>query len=158
VFVLFHTKFHLLYRVVTGVDNLECMALQLQTLLRMYRLDLAKKLCAKMQEKDDDATLTQLCQAWLNMQIGGEKLQDAYYIFQDFCDKFSPSAMLLNSQAACFIGQQKYEEAEAVLRDCLDKDSNNYDALVNLIVLSQTTEKQTDNSASVSNKNVLISD
>lgn len=115
--------------------------MQLQCLLRINRLDMARKVLAKMQEKDDDATLTQLALAWVNIDIGGEKLQDAYYVFQDFCDKFVPTSMLLNGEAVCLIGQEKYEEAEGVLRDSLDKDLNNYDTLINSIALAKHTDK-----------------
>lgn len=117
--------------------DLECLAMQLQCLLKINRLDLAKKSLARMQEKDDDATLTQLATAWVNIEQGGDKLQDAYYIFQDFCDKFVSTSLLLNGQAVCFLGQEKYEEADSVLRLSLDKEPNNLDTLINLVALTQ---------------------
>lgn len=117
------------------------MALALQCLLKINRLDLARKLGETMSKLNDDATLTQLSQAWLNIQLGGEKLNDAFYIFQEFIDKYTASVYLLNGQAVCCIGTGKYDEAERLLREALDKDSNNYDSLVNLVTLSQLTGK-----------------
>lgn len=128
-------------------NDLECMALSLQCLLKINRLDLARKLGETMSKLNDDATLTQLGQAWLNIQLGGEKLNDAYYIFQEFIDKYTASVYLLNGQAVCCIGTGKYEDAERLLREALDKDSNNYDSLVNFVTLSQLTSKGGANTA-----------
>lgn len=124
-------------------DSLECQAIQVYIYLRMSRLDLAKKILTSMTEKNDDDTLTQLAQAWLNIEISGEKLQDAHYIFDDFKDKLTPSVLLLNNLAVCAIGQQKFddEDTQGYLRDGLDKESNNYDLLVNYIFLAQQTDK-----------------
>ncbi|PIK44182.1 putative coatomer subunit epsilon isoform X2 [Apostichopus japonicus] len=118
-------------------DSLECCALMVQIYIRIDRVDLAKKEVKKMQEQDDDATLTQLAQAWFNLAVGGEKLQDAYYIFQELADKNSSTSLLLNGQASAYIQQGKLEDAEDVLQEALDKDSNSPETLINLIVLSQ---------------------
>ena len=52
--------------------------------------------------------------------------------------------MLLNGQAASYIGQEKFDEAEAALQEAVERDPNNVDTLINLIVLSQQTGKPTE--------------
>jgi len=117
-------------------SSLECSALAVQIYLKLDRVDLAKKEIKKMADVDEDAIITQLANAWVYM-ASGEKLQDAYFTFQEQADKNTATTMLLNSQALCYINQGKYEEAVSLLQEALDKDSNNPDAMVNMIVLNQ---------------------
>lgn len=128
-------------KILHGSENLESMALSVQCLLALNRIDLAKQILSKMQEISDDATLTQLAQAWIAISSGTEQMQDAFHIFQEFCEKNQPTPMLLNGQAICQLGQEYYEEAESSLREALTKKHNDYDALVNMMVLSHLSGK-----------------
>ena len=59
------------------------------------------------------------------MAIGGDKIQEAYYICQDMIDKLGSTALMLNGQAVTFLAQGKYTEAEAALAEAIEKDPNN---------------------------------
>ena len=50
----------------------------------MDRVDLAWKELKTMQEKDDDATLTQLAQAWVNIMMVGNFVSQMIFLFSVF--------------------------------------------------------------------------
>lgn len=55
------------FKILHTSESLEAMAFILDILLKIDRVDLARKKLKEMQDKDDDATLTQLAQAWINV-------------------------------------------------------------------------------------------
>ncbi|GJQ88290.1 hypothetical protein Trydic_g3771 [Trypoxylus dichotomus] len=134
-------NFETAYRLLHTIDSLDAMAMILDILLKINRVDLAMTKLSEMREKDEDATLTQLAQAWVFCAAGKDDLRNAYYIYQDLIDKYGATPLLLNGQAVTYIAQGKFDEAEAALQEAIDKDPNYTDTLINSIVLSQITAK-----------------
>uniref|UniRef100_A0A0C9RGV8 Coatomer subunit epsilon n=1 Tax=Wollemia nobilis TaxID=56998 RepID=A0A0C9RGV8_9CONI len=114
--------------------TLELCALTVQIYLKMHRSDHAEKQLKIMQQIDEDHTLTQLANAWLNLAVGGSKIQEAYLIFQDFCDKYQQTVTILNGKAICCMHMGRFDEAESVLLEALNKDAKDADSLANLVV------------------------
>ena len=55
---------------------------------------------------------------------------------QELIDKYEPTPMLLNGKANALALQHKFEEAEATLQESLEKDSNNPETLINMMVVT----------------------
>ncbi|OQR72025.1 coatomer subunit epsilon-like [Tropilaelaps mercedesae] len=124
-------------KVLSNCATLESMALTLQCYLLLDRIDLATKELNRMVSADEDASLTQLCSGWLHLHTGGDKLQEAFYIFTEMADKNTKTPLLAVGLASVLIAQGKYEEADQCLADALEKDPNHVETVINQIVVSQ---------------------
>ncbi|KAJ6967062.1 hypothetical protein NC652_004575 [Populus alba x Populus x berolinensis] len=87
----------------------------------MHRSDYAEKQLRIMQQIDEDHTLTQLASAWLNLAVGGSKIQESYLIFQDLSEKYPMTGLILNGKAVCCIHMGNSDEAETLLLEALNK-------------------------------------
>ena len=113
----------------SACTSLEMHAMMINAYLKLERADLAERQLKAMQGVDDDATLTQLCTAWVNVGLGGLKVQEAFYVFQELGDKFEWTARLYNGSAACNMVMGRFEEAEKDLMEALSKDSKDPETL-----------------------------
>jgi coatomer protein complex subunit epsilon len=117
----------------SSAGSLELLALAIQVALQIERPDVANKMLGVMQEKDDDAPLTQLANAWVNIATGGERVQEAGYIFQELGDRFNWTPKLLNGSAICNMVMGRFDQAEKQILEALSKDPRNPDTLANVI-------------------------
>jgi coatomer protein complex subunit epsilon len=77
-----------------------------------------------------------------NIEQGGEKYQQAFYVFEELAQAPSSSSpQSLISQAVAEIHLGRLEEAEAALQQALAKDAKNADAIANSIVLNALAGK-----------------
>ncbi|XP_073281441.1 coatomer subunit epsilon-1-like [Primulina huaijiensis] len=116
--------------------TMELHALNVQIFLKMYRSDYAEKQLKIMQQVDEDHTLTQLANAWLNLAVGGSKIQEAYLIFQDFAEKYQVTSLILNGKALCCMHKGEFVDAERLLLEALNIDAKDPETLANLVVCS----------------------
>ncbi|KAL5665168.1 hypothetical protein ACJX0J_025276, partial [Zea mays] len=122
---------------------LHMLALNVHIYLQMNRTDHAKKQLRVMQQLDEDHTLTQLTNAWVDLVLGGSKIQEARLIFQDLSDKYPTTCTILNGKALCSTHMGNFEDAEGLLLESLNKDAKDTKTLANLTVCSLNLGKPT---------------
>nr|VZI22612.1 unnamed protein product [Spirometra erinaceieuropaei] len=116
-------------------------ALTVQCLLSINRSDLAGKTVRRMQVADEDALPSQLASAAFYLAKGGDKLNEALSIYQELQEKYKPTPLLLNGQAAALMTMGRWADAEPVLQQSLDLEPSHAETLINMMVVSQHTGK-----------------
>ncbi|PRP82950.1 coatomer subunit epsilon-1 [Planoprotostelium fungivorum] len=144
-------------RCVHQSSNIECLALLAQIYLRINRLDLASKEMRRMEQTDDDHTLTQLTRAWVGIAEGGEKVEEAVQTLTTLSERYGSSATLLNGLGVAALQQQQFGEAEQCFLRALEKKPSDTDAISNLITTyshqnksSEVIQRQLNQLASIS--------
>ena len=105
-------------------QTMEQLALWAQFCLKIHRLDLAQAHLKKLSDADEDATLTQLVGAWINLHKGGDNTKEAAYTYEELIDKFGSSLTLLNGLAVAKMHQKDYDEAQKRLQEVRGRVGN----------------------------------
>ncbi|KAI8081287.1 coatomer epsilon subunit-domain-containing protein [Halteromyces radiatus] len=125
--------------------KLECVALAVQIYLQIDRLDLARSEVNHAKSWAEDALLLQMMEAWVGLRVGGEKYQEAFYIFEEFGQSSTGQTVrVLNGQATANLAMGRYPEAESLLLEALNKNSDDPETLVNMITCSNLMAKTQD--------------
>jgi len=123
-------------------QSLEHMALKVELLIKIDRVDAAAKEVNGMKRIDEDHTLTQLASAWASLGSGTKNgSQEALYTYQELLERHGATEMLLNGVAACHLSLNQFADAERVLQEALSKNPANPDTLVNMIAVAQHRQK-----------------
>jgi coatomer protein complex subunit epsilon len=132
-----------------------------QLCLKIDRVQQAEEQVKAMAGIDEDSTLTQLSTAWVNLYLGGAKVQEAFFIFQELGDKYNWTVRLYNGSAACNMRMGRFEEAEQQLMEALEKDPKNPDTLANLVTaclhLGKPTARYSNQLQTVAPQHILAS-
>ncbi|KAF4967491.1 hypothetical protein FSARC_4955 [Fusarium sarcochroum] len=125
--------------------SLDAVSLIVQIHLQQNRTDLALKEVSAARRWAQDSLLVNLAESWVGLRVGGEKYQQAFYVFEELAQAPSTSSVRsLVSQAVCELHLGRTEEAQAALDQALEKDANNADAIANQLVLSIISGSQSD--------------
>ncbi|KAK3360112.1 coatomer epsilon subunit-domain-containing protein [Lasiosphaeria hispida] len=122
--------------------NLDAVSLIVQIHLQQNRNDLAIKEVAAARRWAQDNLLVNLAESWVGLRLGGEKYQQAFYVFEELAQAPATSSVRsLVSQAVAELHLGRTEEAQAALEEALKKEPTFAEAIANLLVLSVVTGK-----------------
>ncbi|KAL2202816.1 hypothetical protein CC79DRAFT_1337472 [Sarocladium strictum] len=121
--------------------SLEAVAIIAQIHLQQNRIDLAIKEVAAARKWAQDSLLVNLAESWVGLRQGGDKYQQAFYVFEELAQAPSTSSVWsLVSQAVCELHLGRVEEAQAALDQIKDP---NAEAIANKLVLAAVAGNDT---------------
>lgn len=122
--------------------SLEAVALIVQIHLAQNRNDLALKEVTSARRWAQDSLLVNLAESWVGIRLGGEKYQQAFYVFEELAQAPSTSSVRsLVAQAVAELHLGRTEEAESALEQAIKTEPDFADAIANLLVLAVVTGK-----------------
>ncbi|KAL6700714.1 coatomer subunit epsilon [Trichoderma pleuroticola] len=125
--------------------SLDAVALIVQIHLQQNRTDLALKEVTAARRWAQDSLLVNLAEAWVGARVGGEKYQQAFYVYEELAQGSSTfSVQSLIAQAVCEIHLGRLEEAQSALEQAIQKDPTNADAIANRLVLNSISGNSTE--------------
>lgn len=121
---------------------MDAVALIVQIHLSQNRTDLALKEVTAARRWAQDSLLVNLAESWVGLRVGGEKYQQAFYVFEELAQAPATSSIWsLVSQAVCELHLGRTEEAQAALEQALEKEPEYAEAIANLLVLTVISGK-----------------
>lgn len=121
---------------------MDAVALIVQIHLSQNRTDLALKEVTAARRWAQDSLLVNLAESWVGLRVGGEKYQQAFYVFEELAQAPATSSILsLVSQAVCELHLGRTEEAQAALEQALQKEPEYAEAIANMLVLTVISGK-----------------
>ncbi|XXH03355.1 hypothetical protein Hte_009753 [Hypoxylon texense] len=117
--------------------SLDAVALITQIHLQQNRTDLALKEVAAARRWAQDSLLVNLAESWVGLRLGGDKYQQAFYVFEELAQAPSTSSIAsLVSQAVCELHLGRVEEAQSALEQAIQKQPDYAEAIANFLVLT----------------------
>ncbi|KAL2759097.1 hypothetical protein ACRALDRAFT_1075388 [Sodiomyces alcalophilus JCM 7366] len=117
--------------------SLDAVSLIVQIHLQQNRSDLALKEVTAARRWAQDSLLVNLAESWVGLRQGGEKYQQAFYVFEELAQAPATSSVVsLVSQAVAELHLGRTEEAQSALEQALQKDPTNAEAIADYLVLA----------------------